>query len=244
MSDSISASSSNSSRASMIAEPCSPIGPDTMIRSPGRSPAVDSSARGSSTPTPVVQTYILSAWPRSTTLVSPVTICTPAASAARAAASTSARSSSAGRPSSSTSARLSASGRAPDTARSLTVPFTASSPIEPPGEADRPDHEAVRGQREPHPVHRHGAGVAELRERLVTEGGQQQALDQRLAGLAAGAVRHRDALVLELRLLAAGGLDDPEDPLFPRDRRCGARPIDDRAALLALGAHTTSRSRA
>ena len=51
----------------------------------------------------------------------------------RAIASTSARSSSAGSPSSSTSDRLSASGRAPETARSLTVPLTASSPIEPPG---------------------------------------------------------------------------------------------------------------
>ena len=37
------------------------------------------------------------------------------------------------RPSSRISDRLSASGRAPDTARSLTVPFTARSPIEPPG---------------------------------------------------------------------------------------------------------------
>ena len=36
-------------------------------------------------------------------------------------------------PSSRISDRLSASGRAPDTARSFTVPFTASSPIEPPG---------------------------------------------------------------------------------------------------------------
>ena len=77
--------------------------------------------------------YMASAWPRSTTLVSPATICTPAASAARAMASTSARSSSAGSPSSSTSDRVSATGRAPATARSLTVPLTASSPIEPPG---------------------------------------------------------------------------------------------------------------
>ena len=54
-------------------------------------------------------------------------------SAAAAIASTSARRSSALRPSSSTSDSDSASGRAPDTARSLTVPLTASSPIEPPG---------------------------------------------------------------------------------------------------------------
>ena len=90
-------------------------------------------ARGSRWPTPVVQTYIWSAAPRSTTLVSPATIWTSAASAARAIASTSARRSSAASPSSRISDRLSASGRAPDTARSFTVPFTARSPIEPPG---------------------------------------------------------------------------------------------------------------
>ena len=82
---------------------------------------------------PVVHTYMPSARPRSTTLVSPATICTPAACAARAIASTSERSSSAGSPSSSTSDSVSASGLAPDTARSLTVPLTASSPIDPPG---------------------------------------------------------------------------------------------------------------
>ena len=229
MSDSISASSSNSSRASMIAEPCSPIGPDTMIRSPGRRPAVDSSARGSSTPTPVVQTYILSAWPRSTTLVSPVTICTPAASAAprrrldlgaqlvgRQALLEHEREAQRQRP-------RARHGQVVHGAVHGQLADRAA------GEADRPHHEAVGGQREPHPVDRHGAGVAELGERLVTEGGQEEALDQRLAGLAAGAVRHRDALVLELRLLAAGGLDDPEDPLFPRGPGGGV-------------AHTTSRS--
>src|SRR5215217_74704 len=133
VSDSTSASSSNSPRASMIAVPCSPIEPDSRIRSPGRIAAGDRWARGSRLPTPVVHTYIPSALPRSTTLVSPVTTCTPAACAAAAIASTSARSTSLSSPSSSTRARLSASGRAPATARSLTVPLTASSPIDPPG---------------------------------------------------------------------------------------------------------------
>ena len=80
-----------------------------------------------------MHTYIPSAWPRSTTFVSPATISTPAAEAAAAIASTSARSTSASSPSSRTRERLSATGRAPATARSFTVPFTASSPIEPPG---------------------------------------------------------------------------------------------------------------
>ena len=117
----------------MIAVPWSPTRPDTSTRSPGLRPAGESAARSSSLPTPVVHTYIWSAWPRSTTLVSPATISTPAASAAAAMASTSARRSSAGRPSSRISDRLSASGRAPATARSFTVPFTARSPIDPPG---------------------------------------------------------------------------------------------------------------
>ena len=77
--------------------------------------------------------YIWSAWPRSTTFVSPATIDTPAARAAAAIASTSSRRTSASRPSSRISDSVSASGRAPATARSLTVPFTARSPIEPPG---------------------------------------------------------------------------------------------------------------
>src|SRR4051794_19940666 len=131
VSDSISASSSNSPRASMIAVPCSPMLPESRMRSPGRVGA--NSARGSRRPTPVVQIYMPSAWPRSTTFVSPVTTLTPALSAARATASTSARRVSDSRPSSRISARLSASGRAPAIARSLTVPLTASSPIEPPG---------------------------------------------------------------------------------------------------------------
>ncbi len=78
-------------------------------------------------------TYMPSAWPRSTTLVSPATTDTPAAAAAAAMASTSAWRSPAASPSSRTSARVRATGRAPATARSFTVPFTARSPIEPPG---------------------------------------------------------------------------------------------------------------
>ena len=61
-------------------------------------------ARSSTWPIPVVQMYIPSAWPRSTTLVSPVMISTPAAAAAAAIASTSARSDVGVSPSSRTSA--------------------------------------------------------------------------------------------------------------------------------------------
>ena len=53
--------------------------------------------------------------------------------AAAAIASASARTTSAATPSSRMKPAVTASGRAPDTARSLTVPLTASSPIDPPG---------------------------------------------------------------------------------------------------------------
>ena len=211
VSDSTSASSSNSPRASMIAVPCSPIEPDSRIRSPGRSAARAEAARaGPGCPTPVVARYIWSAWPRSTTLVSPDTISTPAAVAARAIASTSARSTSASRPSSRIIASVSASGRAPAIARSLTVPLTASSPIEPPGKrSGLTTNESVVTTMSP--------AARAVRELGHPEGGREQALDQRLRRLAAGPVGHRDRGVLEARPLGAGGLDDPEDPLLTAD---------------------------
>src|SRR3954452_2606559 len=131
VSETMSASSSNSPRASMIAVPCAPIGPESRMRSPGR--GGEKAARGSRWPRPVVVMYRPSACPRSTTLVSPPTIRTPAVSAARARASTSSRSVCASSPSSRMRLTVSATGRAPAIARSLTVPLTASSPIDPPG---------------------------------------------------------------------------------------------------------------
>ena len=61
VSDSTSASSSNSPRASMIAVPCSPIEPDSRTLSPGRRPCGESRARGSGAPSPVVAMYMPSA---------------------------------------------------------------------------------------------------------------------------------------------------------------------------------------
>ena len=74
-----------------------------------------------------------SALPRGTTLVSPVTMETPARSAAARIDSTTRRSTATSSPSSRMKAAESASGSAPPTARSLTVPLTASSPMSPPG---------------------------------------------------------------------------------------------------------------
>ena len=80
-----------------------------------------------------MQRYISSVAPRSTTLVSPPTISTPATVAASAIACTSAHRTSELSPSSRIIDTVSATGRAPETDRSLTVPLTASSPIDPPG---------------------------------------------------------------------------------------------------------------
>ena len=63
VSETTGASSSNSPRASITAVPCSPIGPETRMRSPGRSEPGESDARGSMRPSPVVVTYIESHLP-------------------------------------------------------------------------------------------------------------------------------------------------------------------------------------
>ena len=113
--------------------PCAPIGPESKTLSPGRIEAGSSLARSSVAPIPNVETYIPSAAPCSTTFVSPPTIGTPAFRAAIAIASISLSSVLEGSPASRMSVAIKATGRAADTARSFSVPFTASSPIEPPG---------------------------------------------------------------------------------------------------------------
>ena len=101
------------------------------------------------------------------------------------------------------------------------------------GKADRLDDEAVGRERELHPRDRHGAGVGKRPQRGRPVGRHEQALDQRLSCLAAGAVGHRDPGVAELRRLRADGLDDVQHPLLAIGRIGGARHP-----------HTTSRSRA
>ena len=77
--------------------------------------------------------YSPSPRPRSTTLVSPVTICTPASLAAAEAEAITRLSVPVGRPSSIISASERYFGSAPHIARSFTVPQTASLPMSPPG---------------------------------------------------------------------------------------------------------------
>src|SRR5918911_1592181 len=74
-----------------------------------------------------------SAAPRSTTFVSPAAIDTSASRAADAIDAAIRRRSAVGKPSSTMKPAVSASGCAPTMARSLTVPFPASSPMSPPG---------------------------------------------------------------------------------------------------------------
>ena len=70
--------------------------------------------------------------------------------------------------------------------------------------------------------------MGHLRELPPAQRGYEQALDQALGGLAAGAVGHVDVLVAELGPLPARRLEDPEDLLL----------------ALGHGHQTTSRSRA
>ena len=194
VSDSIAASSSNSPRASMIAVPCSPIVPgqqDAVARADrvgGQAGARVAAARRRS-----CRRTSRRRAPRSTTLVSPATISTPAAAAARGdrldlGAAARRRPG----PPRGSATGVSASGRAPETARSLTVPLTARSPIEPPGKRSglTTNESVVIASSAPSTLDR--AGVAHRLERVAAERRHEQALDHALGRLAAGAVGHGD----------------------------------------------------
>ena len=112
--------------------------------------------------------------PRSTTLVSPVTIGTPASAQAAAIDATMRRRSSIGKPSSSTKPALRASGSAPHIARSLTVPCTASEPMSPPGKKSRLHDEAVGREGQALAADVEDRAVAELLEGGLRERRQEQ----------------------------------------------------------------------
>ena len=148
---------------------------------------------------------IWSPLPRSTTLVSPVTSVTPASSQAARIDATIRRRSVSGSPSSRMNAADRNSGRAPPTARSLTVPCTASRPMSPPGKkSGRTTKESVvKAMRGPSrrclPPRRDGRLVLQRRQHVVAEGGQEDALDQVGRQLAAAAVAEQDLIVPRLR---------------------------------------------
>ena len=90
-------------------------------------------------------------------------------------------------------------GSAPETARSLTVPFTANSPIDPPGKnSGCTTNESVlmASARACGLKHR---GVAQIFESRIAEGGQKKMLHQLVAQLAAAAVPHHDGGIVSQR---------------------------------------------
>ena len=149
---------------------------------------------------PAVVMYMPSALPCSTTLVSPPTIATPGGAAASAMARTSASRTSVGRPASRTKVTTSVWALAPETARSFTVPLTASSPMEPPGKRKRPDDETVGGDRDAGSVDVDVGGVAEWSGSGPEKQRREQAFHEPAAGLASGAVGHFDLRIAEANL--------------------------------------------
>ena len=133
VSDSSSTSRSSSPRAIMIAMPWSPIGPETITRSPARIAAGPSVERVLDRPDARrvdVEAIRLAALDDLGVAGDDL----DARGLRRRAIEATMRSRSAtGRPSSTMNPADRASGRAPAIARSLTVPFTASSPMSPPG---------------------------------------------------------------------------------------------------------------
>ena len=83
-SDSTGVEKASPSRWLMMAMPWSPSVPDTKTLSPGWQAAPERFTPGATSPTPAVLMYTPSAPPRSTTLVSPVMMATPASRAVAA----------------------------------------------------------------------------------------------------------------------------------------------------------------
>jgi hypothetical protein len=112
--------------------------------------------------------------PRSTTLVSPVTMATPAAAAAAPHGGHDARRVVDRQPSSRMKPAESASGRAPHMARSFTVPWTASEPMSPPGKKSGRDDEGVGGEGEPAPPMRAPPGRASAASVGLSKAGRKR----------------------------------------------------------------------
>ena len=86
-------------------------------------------------------------------------------------------------------------GTAPETARSFTVPFTASSPIDPPGKnSGCTTNESVLIASRPEVRFKHRR-IAKILESRVPERGEKQMLDQLVAQLASAPVAHHNVLV-------------------------------------------------
>ncbi len=140
----------NPSRTLSTATPWEPRSPLTRIASPDWINVGSTRTPAGTRPTPDVLMKIPSPLPRSTTLVSPVTIGTSAAFAVSAMERTTRCSTSMLSPSSRIKPALRYSGLAPHMARSLIVPFTARLPMSPPGKnSGRTTYESVVKARVP-----------------------------------------------------------------------------------------------
>ena len=133
MSLSIVVSNSNPSRTDKIAVACVAMLSLTISLSPILILRMSILALGCNFPIPVVLMKILSPLPLSTTFVSPVTILTPAFSAAYLIETKMSQNSFIGSPSSIIKLNDKYCGIPPHIATSLTVPLIAKSPISPPG---------------------------------------------------------------------------------------------------------------
>ena len=85
----------------------------------------------------------------------------------------------------------------------------------PAGEEQRRDHVGVGGQRDPGRAGLERGRVLQRFQQRVAEGVQEHRLDQRVRGLAAGAVRHRYAFLAHLGTAAPGLVDPVQDLLLP-----------------------------
>ena len=142
-------------------------------------------------PMPAVFTYTWSPWPASTTLVSPVTMLTPAARAASPMSWATRPITDSSVPSSSTKPQERYAGTAPLMARSLRVPFTARWPIEPPGKnSGRTTKVSVENASRTPPISTTAESVSPP-PASPAERRHEEVLDQFGRHLATAAVTHR-----------------------------------------------------
>ena len=187
-----SASSSNSPRASMIAMPCSPTGPETSIRSPGRSASGDSAARGSTPPEPGRgDVHRVGVAALDDLGVAGHHLDAGALRGRGDRLDLGARSSAA-RPSSSISDERQRERPGPGDGQVVDGAVDGEVADRAAGEADRLDHEAVSGHRELGAAHRDDAGVAQRVERGRAKAGASSPSISVWRRLAARAVGHRD----------------------------------------------------
>ncbi len=102
-----------------------------------------------------------------------------------------------GNPSSRMKLALRNFGSAPETARSLTVPLTASAPMDPPGKKKRPHDEGICAHGQAARGEVEDGRVAEILERRVAERGKKKMLNKLVAELAAASMAHHDVRIAD-----------------------------------------------